>query len=104
MLKLSPKYFLPFLYMGMVFCFFTQVSAQHICKEHNVWRENEAKTWETKRRFKEHKEKEYRYDVVYHRNYWEVDPAIHYIKGAITTYFKPQAADFSQIAFDLNVA
>jgi aminopeptidase N len=28
------------------------------------------------------------YDVKYHRFYWEVNPAIRYIQGSVTTYFK----------------
>lgn len=100
----SPKHFLQFLYIGFFLFFFSTASAQHICKERDEYRQNEARSWEGKRRFKEHKEKEYQYDVVYHRAYWEVNPAVNYIKGAITTYFKPLAGDFSQIAFDLNTA
>ena len=40
------------------------------------------------------------YDLKYHRMYWEVDPAVNYIKGEITTYFVPTAMDFQQINFD----
>lgn len=101
--KLSPKYFLPFVYMVFLSGFWS-ASAQHICKEGRQWRETEAKNWEVKRRFKEHQEKEFQYDITYNRNYWEIDPAVNYIKGAITTYFKPLTTNFIQIGFDLNTA
>lgn len=44
------------------------------------------------------------YDVVYQRAQWTVDPSIRYIKGAITTHFKPVAPDVTQIYFDLDNA
>ncbi len=42
------------------------------------------------------------YDIKYHRCEWEVNPAVLYIKGAITTYFKPTVAGFNQLQFDLT--
>lgn len=42
------------------------------------------------------------YNIVYHRCNWEVDPAVWYIKGAVTTYFKPTTSGFNQIQFDLS--
>ncbi len=41
-------------------------------------------------------------NVVYHRAYWEIDPTEVYIKGAITSYFKPTAPQVSTISFDLS--
>jgi aminopeptidase N len=41
-------------------------------------------------------------NVVYTRCFWEVDPAVNYIKGAITPYFIPSVAGFNQIEFDLS--
>ena len=41
-------------------------------------------------------------DVVYHRAYWEIDPAEVYIKGSITSYFKPTVPQVSTISFDLS--
>lgn len=41
------------------------------------------------------------YNIVYNRCYWEVDPAINFIKGAITTYFKPSIQNFKLLEFDL---
>ena len=100
-----PKHFLPYLYIAFFFYLANQASAQNICKEsHKEYREAEAKSWELKARFKEHSEKEYEYDVVYHRTYWQINPAVKYIKGSVTTYFKPKSADFTKIAFDLNIA
>lgn len=42
------------------------------------------------------------YDINYNRCEWQIDPAVRYIKGAITTYFKPVAASFDQMQFDLD--
>jgi len=42
------------------------------------------------------------YDVTYHRCEWQVDPAINYINGKITTYFKPLSANFDSILFNLT--
>ena len=42
------------------------------------------------------------YDLKYHRLEWEVDPAVFYIKGSITSYFVPKETDFQQINFDLS--
>ncbi|MCC7302815.1 MAG: T9SS type A sorting domain-containing protein [Bacteroidia bacterium] len=42
------------------------------------------------------------YKINYHLCRWQVDPAINYIKGAITTYFNPQAAGFDTILFNMS--
>ncbi len=42
------------------------------------------------------------YDLKYHRLVWEVDPAVLYISGSITSYFIPTSVDFDQINFDLE--
>ena len=39
-------------------------------------------------------------DVKYYRCEWEVEPAVRYIKGKVTVYFKPTEA-ISSLAFDL---
>ena len=44
----------------------------------------------------------FRYDIKYHRLEFDVDPAVYYIKGAITTYFSPRNNNFSEIAFDFS--
>jgi len=44
------------------------------------------------------------YDIKYHRCEWEVDPAVLYIKGAVTTYFKPTVTGFNQIQFDFTTS
>lgn len=41
------------------------------------------------------------YDVVYHRLALEVDPAISYITGQVTTWFKPQTPGLDVLHFDL---
>lgn len=40
------------------------------------------------------------YDINYHRLEWEIDPAENYIRGQVTTYFKPTELDFQQLNFD----
>lgn len=42
------------------------------------------------------------YDLKYHRLVWEVDPAVLYISGAITSYFIPKGDNFNQLNFDLE--
>ncbi len=44
------------------------------------------------------------YDVKYYNCQWDVDPAINYISGNITTYFTPTQAAFDSIIFDLSNA
>ena len=44
------------------------------------------------------------YDLVYQRMEWEVDPNVKYIKGVVTSYFKSQIDNLTQIEFDLNDA
>ena len=41
------------------------------------------------------------YDLTYQRMEWEVDPSVHYIEGAITSYFKALNTNLSSISFDL---
>jgi aminopeptidase N len=43
------------------------------------------------------------YDVKYHRFYWEVNPAIRYIKGSVTTYFKA-LENMDKMTFDMDNA
>ncbi|MEO6902678.1 MAG: M1 family aminopeptidase [Bacteroidia bacterium] len=42
------------------------------------------------------------YDIKYHRCEWQINPAINYIKGSVTTYFTPSAPNFNKIQFDLS--
>lgn len=42
------------------------------------------------------------YDLKYHRCEWSIDPAVNYIRGAVTSYFKPILNGFDQIEFDLS--
>jgi hypothetical protein len=42
------------------------------------------------------------YDLKYHRLKWEVDPAVLYISGTITSYFIPTTDNFNQVNFDLE--
>lgn len=42
------------------------------------------------------------YDLKYHRCEWLIDPAVNYIKGDVTSYFKPTINGFNQIEFDFT--
>jgi aminopeptidase N len=42
-------------------------------------------------------------DIKYHRFEWQVDPAVRYIRGAVTTYFTA-VSSMSQMTFDLDNA
>ncbi len=44
------------------------------------------------------------YDIVYHECYWEIDPAVSYIQGAIKTFFKPETSAFNELEFDLTTS
>jgi hypothetical protein len=44
------------------------------------------------------------YDVKYYRCFWNIDPAINYISGNITTYFTPTQSAFDSMEFNLNNA
>ena len=41
------------------------------------------------------------YNLSYQRMYWEINPAINYIKGYVSSHFQPNAA-MSQIEFDMS--
>ena len=42
----------------------------------------------------------FNYDIKYHQLDLEVDPAVHFIKGKVTTYFSPINNSMSEISFD----
>ncbi len=42
------------------------------------------------------------YDLKYNHCEWQIDPAVNYIKGAVTFYFEPTVNGFNQIQFDLS--
>lgn len=44
------------------------------------------------------------YDLNYHRCIWTLDPAVNYIKGAITSHFKPTVSGFTSMQFDLDAS
>lgn len=44
------------------------------------------------------------YDLIYQRMEWNVDPAVKYISGSVTSYFISLADSLSEIEFDLNSA
>jgi aminopeptidase N len=42
------------------------------------------------------------YDLKYHRLEWHVDPAINYIRGAVTSYFVPTVGALDTLYFDMS--
>jgi aminopeptidase N len=42
------------------------------------------------------------YNLIYQRCNWNLDPAVNFISGGITSYFKPSISSFSQVNFDMN--
>jgi aminopeptidase N len=42
------------------------------------------------------------YDLKYHRFEWQVDPAVLYISGSVTSYFMTREAEFLQMTFELT--
>ncbi len=42
------------------------------------------------------------YNLVYQRCNWNVDPAVDFISGGITSYFKPTVTSISQVNFDMS--
>ena len=42
------------------------------------------------------------FDVVYSRFFWEIDPAVLFIQGSVTTYFKPMIDQLDELEFELN--
>lgn len=42
------------------------------------------------------------FDLKYHRLEWNIDPAVRYISGTVSSYFQPTTADFKAIHFDLS--
>jgi len=42
------------------------------------------------------------YDLKYHRFQWYIHPAVNYIQGAVTSYFRPTVSGFNEIDFDLS--
>jgi len=42
------------------------------------------------------------YNITYDKFYWEIDPAVLYIKGNVTTYFTPVIASISSLDFELS--
>lgn len=46
----------------------------------------------------------YNYNMIYQRFYWEVNPAVKFIKGSVTTYFKPVITNLSEMSFDMTAS
>jgi aminopeptidase N len=71
-----------------------------ICKQNiGAW---QSKVDQPRREFKEHATTDFGYDVKYYRTYWEINPNKFFIKGSVTTYFKPTVSGFNQIGFDMS--
>ncbi len=42
------------------------------------------------------------FDIIYHRLELVIDPGIYFIRGGVTTYFKPKNSTITQVAFDFS--
>lgn len=62
----------------------------------------EAKASKALQSFAEHSTPEYDYDVSYYRMSLEIDPGKFYVKGSVTTWFKPTTSSLNEIGFDMN--
>src|SRR6056297_49398 len=82
---------------------YAQIDPHHSCKDLSAIIESERSSHLSRTAFKANPLTG-DYDLVYHRLYWEVDPAVHYISGTVTSYFVPTASDFNTLNFDLSDA
>jgi len=80
---------------------YAQIDPHHNCKDLSAIIESERSSHLSRTTFKANPLTG-DYDLVYHRLYWEVDPAINFISGTISSYFKPNQSDFDQINFDFS--
>ena len=94
------KYFLFFAIVLFVFEGRNAKAQIPICRENLA--EHEAASQTALAAFAEHNTPEFSYDVTYYRTYWELNPDTFYIKGSVTTYYKPIASSFNKIGFDMN--
>lgn len=76
---------------------FVSLKAQE--QKGNDFFEHEKLNFLQKKNFKPLAESQ-NYNIIYHRIFWEVNPANDYIKGKVTSYFKARA-NMSSISFDL---
>jgi aminopeptidase N len=89
----------PFYIVFLISMIFACVGSGQVCKE-SLNQYHKGRFFKTA--LTENSSPEFQYDVKYYRTYWEIDPKFFYIKGNITTYFKPVSSPLSQIGFDLN--
>lgn len=84
--------------LGLYFsCFLT--AQEHICKDFDHLIENEKRNGAWKLRSVQNEIYD-DYDVKYHRFDWNIDPAVAYISGSVTTDFVA-LEDITQMVFDL---
>lgn len=92
------KFFATLLAFGLTVTTFSQHLPD---KDFNTWiAAQEAKSHENLFKMSDSKLGD-NYDLKYHRMRWAVDPAVCYISGSVTSYFKAMAA-MNQMAFELN--
>ncbi|MEZ4987312.1 MAG: hypothetical protein R2795_20090 [Saprospiraceae bacterium] len=77
-----------------------QSNAQEICKD-GAWiadMEASQRGWQL-----QYRENPFmtNYDLRYHRLEWEVDPAVRYISGTVTSWFVPLEDNFQEMSFEL---
>jgi aminopeptidase N len=94
------KHFLYFAIILLCFFGFDASAQQPVCRESLA--EQESANQSSLATFAEHNTPEFSYDVTYYRTYWELNPDTFYIKGSVTTYYKPTSANFNKIGFDMN--
>jgi hypothetical protein len=78
---------------------FLAVSQEPMCKEHGLPIEMEQNS------FIRHSESNKvsvggSYDLKYHRLEWKLDPAEHFIEGAVTSYFIASQENVTEVEFD----
>jgi aminopeptidase N len=75
------------------------VMAQAVISDKSFWQENKdvllKSTFVESQNYSET-------DCIYQRMEWEIDPAVRYISGKVTSYFKSKTNDLSFIEFDLS--
>jgi len=94
------RYLLLVIFSTISFSILAQHDIHTVCKDLSHIVEMERKSKGQLLNFKSN-EATHNYDLKYHRMEWNVDPAVNYISGEITSYFVPTEGDFQQINFDL---
>jgi aminopeptidase N len=88
--------------ISFILCFLTaKITAQQILSFNQFDEIVQAEKKSNKGKFSQKNQIAYYYDVNYHRCFWKIDPAVNYISGNVTTYFKPET-QLDTLLFDLS--